>query len=183
MVNVSCSSLITVWSLVDCGTPRLPCSQAPKALLDSSSRLTANSLRSRRMGSSNASRSMEVRSRPYVSCRRVLPRGWGDFGLQLAIWFGFLGAYQVARGLADRNPPKAFENGLRALCMLTSYREQYVAIVKRLARRIVDVAERYPLGPSRATAVSGRTTSGSLPLAISSTCRYITCRTSSRSAT
>ena len=47
--------------------------------------------------------------------RRVLPRGWGDFGLQLAIWFGFLGAYQVARGLADRNPPKAFDNGLHVI--------------------------------------------------------------------
>jgi len=47
--------------------------------------------------------------------RRVLPRGWGDFGLQLAIWFGFLGVYQVARGIADRNPPKAFDNGLHVI--------------------------------------------------------------------
>ena len=44
--------------------------------------------------------------------RRFLPRGWKDFGLQLAIWFGFLGAYQVVRGFADRNPSKAFANGL-----------------------------------------------------------------------
>ena len=44
-----------------------------------------------------------------------MPRGWGDFGLQLAIWFGFLGAYQLARGLADRNPPKAFDNGLHVI--------------------------------------------------------------------
>jgi membrane-associated phospholipid phosphatase len=47
--------------------------------------------------------------------RRVLPRGWGDFGLQLAIWFGFLAAYQVARGIADRDPPRAFENGLHVI--------------------------------------------------------------------
>jgi membrane-associated phospholipid phosphatase len=47
--------------------------------------------------------------------RRVLPRGWADFGRQLAIWFAFLGAYQVARGLADRNPPKAFDNGLHVI--------------------------------------------------------------------
>jgi membrane-associated phospholipid phosphatase len=47
--------------------------------------------------------------------RRVLPRGWADFGLQLAIWFGFLAAYQVARGIADRNPPKAFDNGLKVI--------------------------------------------------------------------
>ena len=35
--------------------------------------------------------------------RRVLPRGWGDLLLQLGIWFGFLAAYQVARG--DGRPP------------------------------------------------------------------------------
>jgi membrane-associated phospholipid phosphatase len=44
--------------------------------------------------------------------RRVLPRGWRDFARQLAIWFGFLLAYQIARGIADRDPTKAFENGL-----------------------------------------------------------------------
>jgi hypothetical protein len=44
--------------------------------------------------------------------RRHLPKGWADLGLQLAIWFGFLGLYQLARGVADRNPTQAFENGL-----------------------------------------------------------------------
>src|SRR6476646_3492765 len=44
--------------------------------------------------------------------RRHLPRGWADLGLQVAIWFGFLGLYQVVRGFADRNPTQAFENGL-----------------------------------------------------------------------
>src|SRR5436309_395219 len=44
--------------------------------------------------------------------RRHLPKGWADLGIQVAIWFGFLGLYQIARGLADRNPTKAFENGL-----------------------------------------------------------------------
>src|SRR6185312_16364128 len=47
--------------------------------------------------------------------RRVLPRGYADFGRQLVIWFAFLGAYQLARGIADRNPPKAFENGLHVI--------------------------------------------------------------------
>jgi len=47
--------------------------------------------------------------------RRVLPRGWGDLAKQLAIWFGFLFAYQAARGIADRNPPKAFDNGLKVI--------------------------------------------------------------------
>ena len=45
--------------------------------------------------------------------RRYLPRGWADFGRQLAIWFGFVFAYQVARGLADRHPERAFTNGWR----------------------------------------------------------------------
>ena len=52
---------------------------------------------------------------PPPSERRVLPRGWGDFVLQIGIWFGFLAAYQIARGLADRNPAEAFENGLRVI--------------------------------------------------------------------
>jgi membrane-associated phospholipid phosphatase len=43
--------------------------------------------------------------------RRVLPRGYADFGVQLLIWFGFLAAYQVVRGVADRDPTRAFANG------------------------------------------------------------------------
>jgi hypothetical protein len=47
--------------------------------------------------------------------RRYLPRGWGDLGRQLAIWFGFALAYQLARGVADRHPEQAFANGLRVV--------------------------------------------------------------------
>jgi hypothetical protein len=47
--------------------------------------------------------------------RRHLPRGWADFGRQLLIWFGFAVLYQLARGLADRNPSKAFANGYRVV--------------------------------------------------------------------
>src|ERR687886_1919617 len=47
--------------------------------------------------------------------RRVLPRGWTDFGRQLVIWFGFVFAYQVARGVADRDPARALDNGLRVM--------------------------------------------------------------------
>jgi membrane-associated phospholipid phosphatase len=47
--------------------------------------------------------------------RRVLPRGWGDFVFQLALWIGFALAYQIARGVADRNPARAFENGLKVI--------------------------------------------------------------------
>src|SRR3954463_11502040 len=47
--------------------------------------------------------------------RRFLPRGYADFARQVLIWFGFLLAYQVARGLADRDPATAFENGWRVI--------------------------------------------------------------------
>jgi hypothetical protein len=47
--------------------------------------------------------------------RRVFPRGLPHFLLQVAIWMGFVFAYQIARGLADRNPAKAFENGLKVI--------------------------------------------------------------------
>jgi PAP2 superfamily len=42
--------------------------------------------------------------------RRVLPRGWMDLLRQVLIWFGFVLAYQVARGIADRSPSVAFDN-------------------------------------------------------------------------
>jgi hypothetical protein len=47
--------------------------------------------------------------------RRFLPRGYADLGLQFLIWFGFLGAYQVARGVADRDPSQAFANGWKVI--------------------------------------------------------------------
>lgn len=46
---------------------------------------------------------------------RVLPNGWRDLARQLVIWFGFLFAYQVARGLADRGPALPFRNGWRVI--------------------------------------------------------------------
>ena len=42
--------------------------------------------------------------------RRLLPRGWLDLFRQILIWFGFVLAYQVVRGIADRSPSVAFEN-------------------------------------------------------------------------
>jgi membrane-associated phospholipid phosphatase len=47
--------------------------------------------------------------------RRFLPRGYSDLGRQLLIWFGFLLAYQVARGVADRDPTRAFANGWKVI--------------------------------------------------------------------
>jgi membrane-associated phospholipid phosphatase len=46
---------------------------------------------------------------------RRLPRGWLDLVRQLVIWFGFLAAYQLVRGVAGRDPAAAFMNGLRVI--------------------------------------------------------------------
>ena len=51
--------------------------------------------------------------------RRYLPRGWSDLGRQGLIWFGFAVLYQLARGLADRNPAKAFANGYHVVHLET----------------------------------------------------------------
>src|SRR2546423_868478 len=47
--------------------------------------------------------------------RRYLPRGYADFARQVLIWFGFLLAYQIARGVADRDPTRAFANGWKVI--------------------------------------------------------------------
>jgi membrane-associated phospholipid phosphatase len=47
--------------------------------------------------------------------RRILPRGWTDFGFQVALWLGFYFSYQAVRTLADRDSAKAFVNGLRVI--------------------------------------------------------------------
>ncbi|HKB94100.1 MAG TPA: phosphatase PAP2 family protein [Gaiellaceae bacterium] len=47
--------------------------------------------------------------------RRVLPRGWAHFGMQVVIWIGFYMSYLAVRSLADRNPVEAFMNGFRVI--------------------------------------------------------------------
>jgi membrane-associated phospholipid phosphatase len=47
--------------------------------------------------------------------RRALPRGYRDFARQLLIWLGFVVAYQLARGVADRDPAEAIRNGLAVI--------------------------------------------------------------------
>jgi len=51
--------------------------------------------------------------------RRILPRGWADLGRQMAIWLGFALVYQLARAATDRNPARAFSNGLRVVHLET----------------------------------------------------------------
>jgi hypothetical protein len=48
-----------------------------------------------------------------VDRRAALPHGVADLARQLAIWFGFVLLYQLARGIADRDAAEAFENGVR----------------------------------------------------------------------
>jgi membrane-associated phospholipid phosphatase len=64
--------------------------------------------------------------------RRFLPQGWADLARQLAIWFGFLAAYQAARGIADRNPPRAFENGLHVIGIERSSHALFEVTLQRI---------------------------------------------------
>jgi membrane-associated phospholipid phosphatase len=52
----------------------------------------------------------------------------------LAIWFGFLAAYQVARGIADRDPPRAFDNGLHVI----GIERNAHALIELTLQRVVD---------------------------------------------
>jgi len=49
--------------------------------------------------------------------RRVLPRGWRHFVLQVGIWLGFYFTYLAVRHLTDRDPTKAVVNGLRVISL------------------------------------------------------------------
>ena len=47
---------------------------------------------------------------------RVLPHGRSDLLRQVAIWLGFALAYQIVRGIVDRQPPSlAFSHGFRVV--------------------------------------------------------------------
>jgi membrane-associated phospholipid phosphatase len=67
--------------------------------------------------------------------RRYLPRGWADFARQVSIWFGFIFAYQIARGVADRDPAKAFANSLRVVSFEQRWTHQLVELT---FQRVVD---------------------------------------------
>jgi membrane-associated phospholipid phosphatase len=65
--------------------------------------------------------------------RRFLPRGWTDLGRQLAIWFGFMLLYQLVRGLADRDPTRAWENGLRIVGLEERVGDLFELTLQRVA--------------------------------------------------
>jgi hypothetical protein len=67
--------------------------------------------------------------------RRILPRGWRDFGVQIVLWLGFYFSYQAVRSVADRDPAKAIVNGLRVIDLeqrLTSH------FFEQTAQRVAD---------------------------------------------
>ncbi len=65
--------------------------------------------------------------------RQILPQGWGDLWLQVGIWLAFVGAYQLARGVADRSPGQALENGRIVIDLERSLH----ALVERDLQRVV----------------------------------------------
>lgn len=66
--------------------------------------------------------------------RRYLPRGWSDLAFQVALWLGFGLAYQVARGVADRDPTRAFSNALRVI----DFEQRAAGLYELSAQRLVD---------------------------------------------
>jgi membrane-associated phospholipid phosphatase len=70
--------------------------------------------------------------------QRVLPRGWRDLGLQVAIWVGFYFSYLGVRTLADRNPATAFLNGFRVIGWEQSLTHH---LVEQTAQRFVDSSQ------------------------------------------
>ncbi len=50
-------------------------------------------------------------ARIVEAAHRRLPRGVGHLGVQVLVWIAFFFAYNITRGLADRNVSAAFENG------------------------------------------------------------------------
>src|SRR5215469_8877463 len=49
--------------------------------------------------------------------RRVLPRGWTHFAVQVFIWFGFYFSYLAVRSLTEGDRSKAIVNGLRVISL------------------------------------------------------------------
>ncbi len=65
--------------------------------------------------------------------RQILPQGWGDLWLQVGIWLAFVGAYQLARGVADRSPTEALANGRTVMDIERSLH----SLVERDLQRVV----------------------------------------------
>jgi membrane-associated phospholipid phosphatase len=70
-----------------------------------------------------------------AQAERRLPRGWAHLGLQFAIWLGFYGVYQIARGAADQGGiAEAFENGR----WIITFQERLGTLVEPSLQRFVE---------------------------------------------
>ncbi|MBD0290326.1 MAG: phosphatase PAP2 family protein [Thermoleophilia bacterium] len=70
--------------------------------------------------------------------RQVFPRGVPDFLLQLGIWLGFVAAYQLARGVADRSPAEAYANGR---ILIDAQRELHALVEPDLQRVVLHAGD------------------------------------------
>lgn len=69
----------------------------------------------------------------YRRLSRATPGGVPDFLLQLGIWFGFLFAYQIARGIADHDFVQAFQNGR----LIIDFQSRLHALVELDIQRVI----------------------------------------------
>jgi membrane-associated phospholipid phosphatase len=67
--------------------------------------------------------------------RRILPRGWAHFGVQLGLWFGFYISYLAVRSSVDQNPAQALTNGLKVIHVEQRYTHHLFELT---LQRIVD---------------------------------------------
>jgi membrane-associated phospholipid phosphatase len=67
--------------------------------------------------------------------RRILPRGWRDFGFQIALWIGFYVGYLGVRSVADRDPSKAIVNGFRVIDFEQQFTNHFF---EQTAQRVAD---------------------------------------------
>jgi hypothetical protein len=66
--------------------------------------------------------------------RRILPRGWAHFGVQVALWFGFYISYLAVRSDIDQNPAKALANGIKVINLEQRYTHHLFELsVQRIA--------------------------------------------------
>ena len=70
--------------------------------------------------------------------RRILPRGWRDFGVQIVLWVGFYISYLGVRSLVDRDPSKAIVNGFRVFDFEQRFTSHFF---EQTAQRVVDSSQ------------------------------------------
>ena len=70
--------------------------------------------------------------------RRILPRGWAHFGVQVGLWFGFYISYLAVRSDIDQNPAVAVANGLKVIHLERRYTHHLFELT---VQRIVDSSQ------------------------------------------